>query len=104
MPAASIEEVQQSTDWSPPDVVEHVNQVLAETALGRLSAYQREGNRALGTYNDKQHPVDVAAQFKHMLSYSRALPEHLPDFYNYLLSCPQGIRHERQIGPSILLP
>jgi hypothetical protein len=90
MPAASIEEVRQSTDWSAPDVVEQVNQVLQETALGRLSAYQREGNRALGIYNDKQHPVDVAAQFQYMLSYSRVLPEHLPDFYNYLLRYPQG--------------
>jgi hypothetical protein len=90
MPAASIEELQQSTDWSAPDVVEHVNQMLQETALGRLSTYQGEGNRTLGVYNDKQHPVDVAAQFEYMLSYSRALPEHLPDFYNYLLSYPRG--------------
>ena len=58
--------------------------------LARLSAYQREGNRALGVYNDKQLPAGVAAQFKYMLSYSRALPEYLPDFYNYLLSYPQG--------------
>lgn len=90
MPAASIEEMQQSTDWSASNVVERVNQVLEETALGRLSAYQREGNRALGVYNDKRHPVDVAAQFEYVLSYSRALPEHLPDFYNYLLSYPRG--------------
>ena len=90
MPSASIEEVQRSTNWSAPDVVEHVNQVLQERAFGRLCTYQREGNRALGVYDDKQHPVDVATQFKYMLSYSRALPEHLPDFYNYLLSYPQG--------------
>jgi len=90
MPSAYIEEIRQSTDWSAPDVVERINQVLGETALGRLSAYQREGNRTLGVYNDKQNPANVADQFKYMLSYTRTLPKHLPDFYNYLLNYPQG--------------
>ena len=91
MPSAYIEEIRQSTDWSAPDVVERINQVLGETALGRLSAYQREGNRTLGVYNDKQNPANVADQFKYMLSYTRTLPKHLPDFYNYLLNYPHGI-------------
>ena len=90
MPAASIKEIRQSTDWSTPDAVNRFNQVLQESALERLSAYQRDGNRALGVYDDKQPPVDVAAQFKYMLSYSSVLPHQLPDFYNYLLSYPQG--------------
>jgi hypothetical protein len=44
----------------------------------------------LGIYNDKEHPVDVAGQFKYMLSYSKPLPEYLPDFFGYLLSYPRG--------------
>ena len=90
LPAASIEEVQKSIDWSAPDVTTQIKQIIRERALKRLSAYQREGNRALGVYNDKQEPIDIAAQFAYMLSYSRALPQHLPDFYNYLLHYPQG--------------
>ena len=89
LPATAIDNVQQSTDWSAPDVVEHINRALQETALKRLSDYQREGNRTLGVYDDKPLSSDVAAQFKYLLSYFRVLPERLPDFYNYLLSYPR---------------
>ena len=70
MPSAYIEEIRQSTDWSAPDVVERINQVLGETALGRLSAYQREGNQTLGVYNDKQNPVKSLAAIKAALEYN----------------------------------
>ncbi len=88
MPASSIEEVQQSVNWSAADVDEQVNQLLQKTALQRLLAYEREGNTALGVYNDKHDPTEVPKQFAYMLSYDKALPKHLPDFYHYLLSYP----------------
>jgi len=90
LPATAIDKVQQSTDWSAPDVVEHINQLVGETALKRLSDYQRDGNQTLGVYDDKPISVDVAAQFKYLLSYFRLLPEHLPGFYDYLLSYPRN--------------
>jgi hypothetical protein len=90
MPASSIEELHQSVDFSTPDAEERVNQILQKTALERLVAYQREGNEALGAYNDKRNPTEVSEQFKYMLSYSKALPKYLPDFYNYLLTYPDG--------------
>ncbi len=89
LPATAIDRIQQSTDWSAPDLVERINQMLRETALKRLSDYQREGNRTLGVYDDKPFSVDVAAQFKHLLSYFSMLPERLPNFYTYLLSYPR---------------
>jgi len=88
MPESSMLNIRQSIDWSAANSAEQVNQVLQREALERLDAYQRDGNVALGTYNDKQHPTDVAAQFRYMLTYSRILPAHLPDFYNHLLSFP----------------
>jgi hypothetical protein len=88
MPASSIEELHGSINWSAPDVEEQVNQLLEKTALQRLLAYQRDGNQALGVYNDKRKPTEVAQQFAYMLSYSKALPEDLPDFYQYLLDFP----------------
>ena len=90
MPASSIEEFQRSIDWSAADVNEQVNQLLQKTALQRLLAYQREGNQALGVYNDKRDPTEVPQQFAYMLSYAKALPEHLPDFYHYLLAYPNA--------------
>jgi hypothetical protein len=90
MPASSIEELHQSVDFSAPDAGEKVNRILQKTALERLVAYQREGDEALGPYNDKRNPTEVPEQFKYMLSYSKALPKYLPDFYNYLLRYPEG--------------
>jgi hypothetical protein len=90
MPTSSIENLQQSIDWSAPNPAAQVNRLLREKVLERLSAYQKEGNKVLDVYNDKEHPVDVAKQFKYMLSYARALPKYLPEFYGYLLTYPQG--------------
>ncbi|HTT22337.1 MAG TPA: hypothetical protein VMG82_25645, partial [Candidatus Sulfotelmatobacter sp.] len=90
MPASSIEEFQQSVDWSATDVNAQVNRLLQKTALQRMLAYQREGNQALGVYNDKRNPTEVPQQFAYMLSYSKALPERLPDFYQYLLDYPNA--------------
>ena len=90
MPTSSIEELHRSVDLSAPDAEEEVNVRLRKTALEQLIAYQREGNQALGVYNDKRNPTDVPQQFRFMLSYSRALPDYLPDFYNYLLTYPIG--------------
>ena len=90
MPATSIEELHRSINWSAPDVDDQVNQLLQKTALELLLAYQREGNEALGEYNDKRDPTAVPEQFAYLLSYGKALPEHVPDFYHYLLVYPHA--------------
>jgi len=90
LPASSIETFHSSIDWSAPDVYEQVNGLLQTTALERLLAYQKDGNQALGTYNDKHDPTVVPQQFAYMLTYTRALPAHLPDFYTYLLAYPNA--------------
>ncbi len=91
LPASTMEQLQQSINWSAPDADEQVNQFLQKMALQRLLTYQKEGNRILGAvYNDKHEPTNVADQFKYMLSHSSALAKGLPDFYNYLLNYPDA--------------
>jgi hypothetical protein len=90
MPTSSIEDLHKSVDLSAPDAEEQVDRLLQKTVLERLVAYQRQGNQALGVYNDKRNPTEVPEQFKYMLSYSTALPKYLPDFYGYLLTYPNG--------------
>jgi hypothetical protein len=90
MPTSSIEELHSSIDLSGADAEEQVNRLLRRTVLERLTAYQREGNQILGVYNDKHNPTLVPEQFKYMLSYSKALPRYFPDFYDYLLTYPDG--------------
>jgi hypothetical protein len=90
MPTSSIDELHRSVDFSSPDAEEQVKRLLQQTVLARLLAYQQDGNQILGVYNDKRNPTVVPEQFKFMLSYSKALPKYFPDFYNYLLTYPQG--------------
>jgi len=90
MPATSIDELHRSINWSAPDVDDQVNQLLQKTALDLLLSYQSEGNKALGVYNDKRDPTAVPEQFAYLLSYGKALSEHEPDFYHYLLVYPRA--------------
>jgi hypothetical protein len=72
-------------------VDEQVNEFLQKLALSRLLQFQKEGSRILGwVYNDKSEQVNVADQFKYMISYSQVLPRDLPDFYNYVLNYPNA--------------
>lgn len=91
LPASTMEDLRKSANWSSPNVDDEVNQFVQKLALSRLLQYQKEGNRILGAvYNDKKEQVNVADQFKYILSYATALPRNLPDFYNYLLSYPEA--------------
>jgi hypothetical protein len=71
-------------------VDERVNHLLQKTALQFLLSYQQKGNGALGSYNDKSEATNVSEQFAYMLSYHKALPAYLPDFYTYLLAYPDA--------------
>jgi len=90
IPASSIADVDQAINWSGPDAEQQVDQMAQKKALQHLLAYQKEGNSALGVFNDKHDPTQAPAQFKYMLSYARVLPKALPDYYNYLLDYPNG--------------
>jgi len=90
MPASYIEEFKRSINWSAANHGEEVNRLVRAKILQLLLAYQKDGNRALGVYNDMRDPTDVAQQFAYMLSYRKALPEYLPDFYRYLLNYPNA--------------
>ncbi len=92
LPEGSMKEIQDSIDWSSSSADDQVNRLLQKRALDGLLAYQQTGNIALGVYNDKEEPTDVAEQFRFILSYTKMLPEHLPEFYRYLLSYPRGKR------------
>jgi len=92
MPASTaMDELRKSVNWAGPNVDEEVNHLVQKLALSRVLEYQKEGNRTLGmVYNDKGKQVNVADQFKYMLSYYQVLPRDLPDFYKYLLDYPNA--------------
>ena len=90
LPGGTMADIRKSVNWSAPDVDDQVNQYLQKAALTRMQLYQQQGDKLLGeVYNDKKQQVNVADQFKYILSYSKALPQIVPEFYNYIVDYPQ---------------
>ncbi len=91
LPGSTIAEMRKSINWSAPDVDDQVNQYIQKTALARLQLYQQQGDKVQdAVYNDKKEQVNVTDQFKYILSYSKALPQSVPEFYNYIVNYPQA--------------
>lgn len=90
LPASAMESFQRSVNWSAPDVATQVNELARKMALELLLKYQKEGNGALGLYQDKNHPAAVAEAFRTLLDRSQALPTYLPDLDRYLLDYPNA--------------
>ena len=90
LPEQSMEAVQKSIDWSSLDMVEQINSRAERGMINLLEAYQRSGDRALGTYVDKPDPLPVAEQFKSLLSRIEFFPQYLPDVKRYLLDYPNS--------------
>lgn len=88
LPAESIAEFKTSVDWSAPDVDAQVNRLAQKMALNELVRYQREGNSALGSYYDKEHPLHVIEHFQALLHESSAISHYLPDLERYLIEYP----------------
>jgi hypothetical protein len=90
IPAESLTALQQSVNWSAPNLDDQVNQLVRASILKHLLAYQSGGDRFLLTYNDKSTPTDVSKDFQFVLNFSKALPQYLPAFSSYLLNYPNG--------------
>jgi len=91
LPGSTITDIRKSVNWSAPNVDDQVNEYLQKTALSRMQLYQQEGDKMYdAVYNDKKEQVDVADQFKYILSYAKALPQNVPRLYNYIVNYPQS--------------
>ena len=91
LPGSTIADIQKSINWSAPNVDDQVNEYIQKTALARLQLYQQQGDKVHdAVYNDKKEQVNVTDQFKYILSYSKALPEAVPEFYSYIVDYPRS--------------
>jgi len=90
LPGESMEEFKKQVNWSAPDVAAQVNALAQKMALDALLRYQKDGNRALGSYYDKEQPVSVVEQFGSLLHESSSMSHYLPDLKQYLIDYPRG--------------
>ena len=88
LPAESMQDFKTQVNWSSPDVSGQVNSLGQKMALDALVRYQKDGNSALGSYYDKEHPVHVTERFESLLQESPSLSHYLPDLDKYLVGYP----------------
>jgi predicted RNase H-like nuclease len=89
LPAGSMKEFKKQVNWSAPDVAAQVNSSAQKMALEALVRYQKQGNSALGSSYDKEHPVHVIEPFEALLRGAPSLSHYLPDLQQYLLDYPR---------------
>ena len=90
LPEESIEQFKRQVNWSAPDYQTQVNNLAQKMALDMIVRYQQDGNSALGSYYDKEHPVHVVEQFDALLSQSSSMSQYLPDLKKYLVDYPHA--------------
>lgn len=88
--AQAMRRFQEEVDWSSPDAAAQANVVVREMILELVEAYQRNGNAALGQYDDSGDPLPVAEQFRALLDSRDHLPAPVPELFTYLDDYPRG--------------
>jgi len=90
LPAESMEEFKKRVDWSSPDAAAQANALARERMLLLLDRYQKDGNVALGVYQDKDYALAVDETFETILSRLEGLGQYVPAVRAYLLDYPNA--------------
>ena len=86
--AEDIRRVQDEIDWDSANAEEQATDLVKKSLLGYVRNYLERGNGALGTYDNRRRPVDLAASHRLLLSRSTLISELAPEFVEYLQTFP----------------
>ena len=90
LPAAAMSRFRNEVDWSSANAAHQADQISRELILDLVQAYQKDGNAALGYYDDGDDPLPVAEQFRALLDSTDPLPAPVPNLLAYLDDYPRG--------------
>ena len=85
---AGLAEVQSAINWNAPDAVTQINALARRRLVDYVSAYMRQGDAALVTYNDKSAPVSMNAEWQGLLRNSPNIMTYAPALAQYLAHYP----------------
>ena len=88
MSSQSIERFRKEMNWSLAGYHERATALAREMLLEHVHAYLREGNAALGEYNDKSYRLRLADEFQSLLQPAHYMYEYVPEFQKYLQEFP----------------
>lgn len=80
---------QEEMEWTAADSGRQATQLMRQSLLDALRAYQQEGNSALGEYPGRDQPLRLAEEFDSIMQHAPLLVEYVPELYAYLQEFPQ---------------
>ncbi len=90
LPAAAMSRFRNDVNWASPGAAEQANAIARDMLLDLVLAYQRDGNAALGSYEDGREPMSVEGQFRALIASDDPLPAPVPALLAYLDDYPRG--------------
>jgi hypothetical protein len=91
MQLAKIEDLQKEIDWKSKDKYAQANMVVRRRILEGMTHYMTGGLKALGSYRDREKPLDLYQATKDMVDSSYYLPkDKAPDVYRHVIDYPAG--------------
>lgn len=90
LPAAAMSRFRDDVNWASPGAADQANAIARDMLLELVRAYQRDGNAALGSYEDGREPLVVEGQFRALVASADSLPAPVPALLAYLDDYPRG--------------
>lgn len=88
--ADAMRRFRDDVDWSSPNAARQADEVFHKMIFDMVRDYQKNGNAALGHYDDGDETLSVAEQFRALLDSSDTLPVPIPELLAYLDDYPHG--------------
>ncbi len=78
-------------NWDSPDRYNQMNELARETIYQGMTEYMSGGLKALGSYRDRDKPLNLYQATKDMVDRSFFLPKDtMPGIYSHVIDYPQG--------------
>jgi hypothetical protein len=83
--------LQAKVNWKSPDRYNQMNQLVREALVQGLTKYLSGGLQALGSYRDRENPLNLYEAMKEMVDRSFYIPkDKMPGIYSHVVDYPKG--------------
>ena len=90
MSAKYIERFRKEVNWSATNYSDQATALARQVLLEHVQNYLKAGNHALGEYNDKSYPLNLAGEFRTLLEPAPYMYGYQPKFQHHLENFPLG--------------
>jgi hypothetical protein len=87
----NVADLQKRVDWEAKDRYEQVNRLVRQNIYTGVTTYLRDGLKGLGSYRDRQQPLNLSEATKSMIDLSYYLPKDKSGgIYRHVVEYPEG--------------